>query len=163
MDSTELIQLRYRLQPHELPDGQHRVTVEKVSLQGVERLFVVLHLREYVKPLVLDREQTERIVRYFKSSVFEEWQGRRLVLFVSHQEGTIALFPEVSPRPSFLHQLSGFGQREGLSFASPILALREWWADLALEETTRMWISAGVLLGLLALIGLLVVLVERVP
>lgn len=110
----DVVALRYRLQPADLPDRQ-QVVVRTVVGQGIETLSPVLHFGGLAKPLVLDAANATAMAAMTGSPLFGDWSGCQIELrVVKHNEVARILLGRVQP------------QAAGPTQAEPALLQTKW-------------------------------------
>lgn len=77
----------YRLQPDDLPVGQHLATIRGVTTQGVETLTPLAHIEGLTLPLALAPEDVDALVRMSGSPFASDWVGRKVELRVVRVDG----------------------------------------------------------------------------
>ena len=88
MSISPVIDDGYRLKPADVGRATMRVTINNVSLQGVEELSPVLHLVEFpTKRLVIDGAQGQVLMQLTGSPLLTDWIGQQIDLKTSTDEG----------------------------------------------------------------------------
>ncbi len=81
MSLSSIVDLRYRLQAADIGQRVLRLTINNISVQGVEDLRPVLHFAEFpTKRLVLDRDQRQALIQMTGSMLFDDWVGQQIDL-----------------------------------------------------------------------------------
>ena len=81
MSLSSIVDLRYRLQPADIGQRVLRLTINNISVQGVEDLRPVLHFAEFpTKRLVLDSDQRRALIQMTGSVLFADWVGHQVDL-----------------------------------------------------------------------------------
>jgi len=100
MSLSSIVDLRYRLQPADIGPRGLRLTINNISVQGVEDLRPVLHFAEFpTKRLVLDRDQRQALIQMTGSVLFADWVGRQVELSTEMGGVTHAAPGEADPEP----------------------------------------------------------------
>ncbi|MCX6047886.1 MAG: hypothetical protein NT075_22530 [Chloroflexi bacterium] len=88
MSLSPLVDEHYTLKPVDVGRAPLRVTINNVSLQGVEEISPVLHLNEFpTKRLVIDSTQSQTLIQMTGSPLFASWIGHKIDLKVVTQAG----------------------------------------------------------------------------
>lgn len=88
MSLSPLVDELYTLRPVDVGHAPLRVTINNVSLQGVEEISPVLHLNEFpTKRLVIDSTQSQTLIQMTGSPLFASWIGQKIELTTVTQAG----------------------------------------------------------------------------
>ena len=92
MSRATIIDHAYRLQAADLGRQPMRVKILSVSLQGLEESRPMLHLAEFPnRPLVLDAEQRNALMRITGSALFSDWVGQTVRLRMVHNGKSVEI------------------------------------------------------------------------
>jgi hypothetical protein len=131
---------RYRLQPDDLPGGQWEGRIHSVNSQGVEALTLLAFIEGLTKPLALNDDDVQTLVRMTDSPFAGDWIGRNVVVRAVRidEERVLRLYP-----PGAV----------GLPVDAPL--------PLRPKRRTRTWLALSFLLVLIALSVWLMYAVEQ--
>ncbi|CAN5507110.1 hypothetical protein BH10CHL1_BH10CHL1_11230 [soil metagenome] len=88
MSLSPLVDELYTLKPSDVGRPPLRVTIKNVSLQGVEEICPVLHLKEFpTKRLVIDSTQSQTLIQMTGSPLFGSWIGQKIDLRTMTEAG----------------------------------------------------------------------------
>ncbi len=92
MSRVAIIDHAYRLQAADLGRQLIRVQITSVSLQGLEESRPMLHLAEFPnRPLVLEAEQRNALIRITGSALFSDWVGQTVRLRMVHNGKSVEI------------------------------------------------------------------------
>ena len=109
----------YRLQANDLPEGFTTAKIHAITAQGVEALTPLAHMEGIAKPLALDAEDVNTLMRMSGSPFTADWIGRTVEVRTVRRNGPHVLRPYApgAPPPPVVQPAPPAPRRRGLRSA----------------------------------------------